>query len=180
MRKLREVTLAAAILLPLMISAAFADEKAGWNMSAGIGGSLIRDRDGDDVFEGNGFGFTWGAEYRFGPRWAFGVDLFSLGGATETFNSVDTRIDVGGIDLRARVILPVSENVELYGRLGFAGYFADVRPGGNNLGADALSVGFGLDVDRDEHWTIRLEGRYFDGQSEETGALLTAGFNYRF
>ena len=129
---------------------------------------------------GNGFGYTWGAEYRFGPRWAFGLDLFSLGSATDTFGSVETKIDVGGIDLRGRVIFPMSENVELYGRLGYAGYFADADPGGNTLGEDALSVGLGLDIDRDEHWTIRIEGRYFDGKREESGALLTAGFNYRF
>lgn len=168
------------IVLSLSATPTQADEKSGWAMNVGIGASLIRDRDGDDTFEGNGFGYTWGIEYRFSQRWAAGVDFFSLGNATDTFDSVRTRIDVGGFDLRGRVIFPLSENVEMYGRLGFAGYFADLDPGGSNLGEDALSLGLGLDVDRDEHFTFRLEGRYFDGRAQESGGLLTAGFNYRF
>lgn len=177
----RQLT-AIAVVVALALTAAetSAAEKSGWGMNAGIGASLIRDRDGDDTFSGNGFGYTWGLEYRFGPRWALGFDLFSLGTATDTFDAVETKIDVGGYELRARVIFPLSENVELYGRLGSAGYFADLRPGGSTLGEEALSVGLGVDIDRDEHWTIRLEGRYFDGPRDESGGLVTLGLNYRF
>ena len=169
-----------AVFLTLCTTSAFAQEKAGWSMNAGIGGSLIRDRDGDETFDGNGFGYTWGVEYRFGPRWALGMDLFSLGSATDTLDAVETKIDVGGFDMRARLIFPMSENTELFGRLGYVGYFADVDPGGSNFGEEALSLGLGLDVDRDEHWTIRVEGRYFDGPREESGTLLAVGFNYRW
>ena len=119
-------------------------------------------------------------EYRLSRRWAIGIDLFSLGSGSDTFNSVDTTIDVGGIDFRGRIIFPRSENVELYARLGFAGYFADVDPGTQTLGEDAVSLGLGLDIDRGEHFTFRFDGRYFNGVRDESGALLTAGFNYRF
>lgn len=176
----QSVASAIVVFLPLIATAALADEKSGWAMNAGIGASLIKDRDGSETFEGSGFGYTWGVEYRYSTRWAFGVDLFSLGSASDTFNSVDTSIDVGGFDLRGRMIFPMSDNVEMYGRLGFAGYFADVDPGSNTLGEDAVSIGLGLDVDRGEHLAFRLEGRYFDGRNDESGALLTAGFNYRF
>jgi len=176
----QSVAFVIVVFLPLFATATHADEKSGWAMSAGIGASLIKDRDGNETFEGHGFGYTWGVEYRFSKQWAFGIDLFSLGSASDTFNSVDTTIDVGGMDLRGRIIFPMSENVEIYGRLGFAGYFADVDPGTNNLGEDAVSLGLGLDIDRSEHFTIRIEGRYFDGRRDESGALLTAGFNYRF
>jgi len=168
------------VFLPLFATVTHADEKSGWAMSVGIGASLIKDRDGNETFEGHGFGYTWGVEYRFSQRWAFGLDLFSLGSASDTFNSVDTSIDVGGFDLRGRIIFPMSQNVETYARVGFAGYFADLDPGTNNLGEDAVSFGLGLDIDRSEHFTIRIEGRYFDGRRDESGALLTAGFNYRF
>jgi len=157
-----------------------ADEKRGWGLSFGVGPSLMRDQDGTETFEGNGFGYNWGPEFRFSKRWALGMDFFSLGSAEDMFNSVETTIDVGGLELRGRLIFQLSENVELYGRLGFASYFADLDPGGSNLGEDATAVGIGLDIDRGEHFTIRFDGRYFDGQRDESGALLTAGFNYRF
>lgn len=168
------------VFLTLSAAAAHADEKSGWSMNVGIGASLIKDRDGNETFEDNGFGYSWGAEYRFSSRWAFGVDLYSLGSGSDTFNSVDTRIDVGGFDLRGRVIFPMSENVELYGRLGFGGYFADLDPGPSTLGENSVSFGVGLDMDRGEHFTLRFEGRYLNGVRDESGALLLAGFNYRF
>lgn len=174
------VTYLLVIIIPLVASTSRADEKSGWAMSLGVGPSLIKDRDGNQTFSGDGIGYNWGPEYRFSKRWALGVDLFSLGRAHDTLNSVDTTIDVGGIELRGRVIFPLSESVEIYGRLGFAGYFADVTPGGQNLGEDAVTVGLGLDFARGEHWTIRIDARYFDGPRDESGGLLTAGFNYRF
>jgi len=169
-----------AIVVPFLSSASQAEDKTGWAISFGIGGSMIKDRDGNDTFEASDFAYNWGPEYRFSERWALGLDFFSLGGGTDTFNSVDTSIDVGGLELRGRMIFPLSDDVEFYGRLGFAGYYADVDPGGSNLGEDAVTLGLGLDIDRGEHWTIRIDGRYLQGPRDESGALLTAGFNYRF
>jgi len=168
------------LLLPLLTTPAHADEKRGWALSFGLGPSLIKDRDGNETFDGNGFGYNWGPEFRFSKRWALGMDFFSLGHARDTFNSVDTRIDVGGLELRGRLIHQLTENVEMYGRLGYAGYFADLAPGGSNFGEGAVALGLGLDIDRGEHFSIRIDGRYLDGPRDESGALLTAGFNYRF
>lgn len=180
MKGSRSAATVVVLLLAAIASSAYADDKAGWGMNAGIGVSLIKDRDGDETFEGNSFGYTWGLEYRFPQRWALGIDLFSLGRGRDTLSSGETTITVGGFDLRGRIIFPVSETVELYGRLGYAGYFADVDPGRQNLGEEATSFGFGLDVDRGEHFTFRIEGRYFDGRRDESGGLLTVGLNYRF
>ena len=166
--------------LTLVSPITLADEKSGWAMSLGVGPSLIRDRDSNGTFEGDGIGYNWGPEYRFSKNWALGVDLFSLGRAHDTVNSVATTIDVGGIELRGRYILPISETIEFYGRLGFAGYFADVSPGSQNLGEDAVTFGLGLDFDYGNNWSFRMDGRYFQGPRDESGALLTAGFNYRF
>jgi hypothetical protein len=166
--------------IAVMATTSHADEKKGWALSVGIGPSQIRDRDGADSFDASGFGFTWGPEYRFSKRWALGVDFYSLGSGTDNYGPVDTRIDVGGFDFRGRVIFPISEKVEFYGRLGFGGYFADLDPGGSTLGEHATSFGLGLDIDTGEHFSLRFDGRYLDGKRDESGALLTAGFNYRF
>ena len=58
------------VFLSLFATATHADEKSGWAMSAGIGASLIKDREGNENFEGNGFGYSWGVEYRLSRRWA--------------------------------------------------------------------------------------------------------------
>ncbi len=169
-----------AVIVPLISTAARAEDKTGWATSFGIGGSMIRDTDGDDTFRANEFAYNWGPEYRYSERWALGVDFFGIGSGTDDFNGVETTIDVGGFELRGRYIMPLSDGVEMYGRLGYAAYFAEVDPGGNTAGEGAVTLGVGFDVGRGEHWTFRLDGRYLQGPSDESGAIVTAGFNYRF
>jgi Outer membrane protein beta-barrel domain len=161
--------------------AANAQERTGFAVHGGFGGSVIKDRDGAATFEGNGFGFNFGAEYRFVPRFALGVDLFNLGSADDTFGGVDVNIDAAGIDFFGRLIFPVSESVEIYGRAGMALYNADVTPGAtiDIFGKDGTSLGAGVDIGRGD-FSWRLEGRYFNGMRDESGALLTVGLTYRF
>lgn len=169
-----------AVVVPLCSTVARAEDKTGWALSFGVGGSVIHDRDGNETFRASDLAYNWGPEYRFSKRFALGIDFFSLGSGSDTINGVDTTIDVGGFEIRGRYIFPLSDRVEMYTRLGIVGYFADVDPGGSNLGEDAVALGLGFDIGTSEHWTFRLDGRYLQGPSNESGALVTAGFNYRF
>lgn len=169
-----------AVIVPLISTVVRADDDTGWAVSFGIGSASIRDKDGDDTFRANEFVYNWGPEYRYSQRWALGVDFFGIGSGTDDFNGVETTIDVGGFELRGRYIVRLSDSVEMYGRLGYAAYFADVDPGGNTAGEGAATLGLGFDFGRGDHWRFRLDGRYLQGPSDESGAIVTAGFNYRF
>ena len=170
-------------LTTALMSAAQAQAKTGWGFSAGIGGSHMSDEDGSEKFDGNAFGFSLEGEYRFTPNFAFGLGGFSLGEASDTFNSVETDLKVRGFGAFARLIYPMSDTVDLYGRLGAVHYFADLNPGGGLsglFGDDAVELGLGADIGSGENLSVRIEGRYFNGSSDETGALVTVGFSYRF
>lgn len=173
--------LAAAVALVLVAPVSQAQERTGFAVHGGIGGSLLEDRDGAETFDGNGFGYDLGLEYRFVPRFALGIDLFSLGSATDTFGDVETEVEAEGVDFFGRLIFPLTETVEVYGRLGTVAYYTDVTPSSSVdiFGEDGTSFGAGLDIGG-EDLALRLEGRYIDGSREESGALLTAGFSYRF
>ena len=161
-----------------------AQDRTGWGVSAGIGASRIKDIDGADRFSGAGFGLAAEVEYRFSPHIALGLGAFSLGRAEDSFGGVDTEIEVRGFELFGRVIYPVSDAFELYGRVGSATYFVDIDPGTVSLddlfGEDAVELGFGIDFGRKEKTAFRLEGRYLNGGSDETGALMFFGFNHLF
>jgi len=158
-----------------------AQDRTGFAISAGVGATQIRDRDGTDTFDGNAFGFSLDVEYRFTDHLALGAGVFSLGTADDNFDAVNTEITAKGIGVYGRVIAPLSDAIELYGRIGSYNYTADLEPGGNNFfGEDAVEFGAGLDFGRSERISFRVEARYFDGVRDESGALLTAGFNYRF
>jgi len=79
-----------------------------------------------------------------------------------------------------RVIMPISDGLEFFGKVGSAWYTADLDPGGSNwLGDTAVEFGLGLDIGSGD-LAFRLAGNYYNGRREESGALITAGFNYRF
>ena len=162
-----------------------AQDRSGWAVSAGIGPSRIKDQDEGDRFSGAGFGTALEVEYRLSPNVALGLGGFSLGRAEDSFGGVETEIEVRGFELFGRVIYPVSDSFEIYGRVGSATYFVDIDPGTVSLddalfGEDAVELGFGIDFGRNEKMAFRLEGRYLNGGSDETGALMFFGFNYLF
>lgn len=81
-----------------------------------------------------------------------------------------------------RFIVPVSKTTELFALAGSAGYKADLEPGVSNglFGEDAIESGLGVDIGADRSFTFRLAGRDHDGSGDQSAALITAGFNYRF
>jgi hypothetical protein len=181
------ISVVTAIIGLLLASAATtqAADRTGWGVSATVGTSKIEDKDGADTFGGNGFGVSAEIEYRFTPNFALGFGVFSLGNAEDTFNSVETQIEVRGLDLFGRAILPVSDSVDVFARVGSANYFVDIEPGSVSFldglfGKEAVELGLGVDFGRREKIGIRLEGRFFNGGSDETGALLMVGVNYLF
>jgi len=158
-----------------------ADEKRGFAVNFGIGVSQVMDKDGTEEFKGNALGYSIGGEYRIGRNFAFGAGVFGLGAPDDDFNGENTKIEVKGGDLSMRFIMPVSDGIEFFGLVGHAWYTADLEPGGNNgpFGDTAVQFGFGMDLGSGD-LAFRLAGRYFDGSKDEAGALVTAGFNYRF
>lgn len=184
--KRQMISAGAIVVLLVTAGTAVADDKAaannkrGFAVNAGVGASWIRDTDGAEKFDGNAFGYSIGVEYRFGPNFALGTGIFGLGTADDDFNGTNTEIEVKGADIKMRVIMPVGDSVEFFGQIGSAWYTADLEPGGSNfLGDTAAEFGLGLDIGSGD-MAFRLSGIYLDGPRNESGALVTAGFNYRF
>ena len=44
-------------------------------------------------------------------------------------------------------------------------------PNGSTAGEGAATLGLGFDIGQGEHWTFRLDGRYLQGPSDESGAI---------
>lgn len=171
-----------AVLFFAISHPALAQVKSGWEIHGGIGPSVIRDEDGTETFRGTGFGFIFGGEYRFTDHFALGLNVLSLGSADDTIGGVETEIEVDAIGFTGRIIFPLGERVEGYGLIGSIVYDADVNPGGGFriFGEDAWEFGAGIDIPTSEQFSLRVDGRYFNGTRDESGGLLTFGFSYRF
>ena len=124
----------------------------GWAVNFGVGVSQIRDRDDEGTFEGNSFAYMVNGEFRFSENFALGAGFISLGDDDDVVAGIDTSLDVGGVDLFVRGILPINETTEIYGRFGTAIYQVDSDPFSFNglFGDDAFEVGAGLEIDAGE------------------------------
>ncbi len=185
MKDLARVPVAVLAIWLILPTSVQAQDRTGFGISAGIGASQIRDKDGDAEFSAGDIGWTLEFEYRFTPNFALGLGGFSLGRANDDFGGVDTEIAVRGWNVFGRTIVEVSENVEAFGRIGVANYFVDIDPGSVSFddalfGQGAIELGVGFDIGRRDKLAFRVEGRYFDGDNDESGLLFTVGINYLF
>ena len=174
--------LAAAVLSLLLSDHAIAQVRSGFSFDVGLGASVIRDDDGNETFRDSAFGWTIGGDYRFNNHFSFGIGIFSLGEGEDDFGGQQTTISVRGFDIRGRGFIPLSENVDLFGLLGVVNYHVDIDPGFSfdPFGSEAWEAGLGLDVHSGNNLAIRFEGRFFNGERDESAGLLTIGFNYTF
>ncbi len=157
-------------------------DRSGWAFSAGIGGAIVRDEDGSETFRGNSFAYKSGIEYRLGNSVAIGFNYFDLGKANDTVGGVDTDISVDGVDFHLRFVLTPEQKTEFYALVGSAIYDADVSTGGSFslFGDGAWEIGAGIDYFISERTAIRFEGRFLNGERDESGGFATVGFNFRF
>ena len=146
---MRKSTLIAALLLSAGLPlAAQADDTQGWYgaMSLGVSsyGNSQDDEDqlrseldseglqADVHVDDNPAAFGLGLGYRFDPDFALEADYLDLGEATahvHVFSPSDfflrERLDASGVTLDAIGLLPVSEHVSLFGKLGLFSYTLD-------------------------------------------------------
>lgn len=176
------VNLSCLCALFLMTTQAFSEDRTGVVVSAGIGSSVIHDKDGTETFRGTDFAYSFAAEYRFNKNISIGMTVFNLGTASDTIGGTPTEIEVDGFDFFGRYIFPLGASVEGYGLVGAAVYQADARPGGFSglFGEDAWEIGGGLDFFLNENTAIRFEGRFLNGPRDESGGLFTLGLSYGF
>ena len=87
----------------------------------------------------------------------------------------------------ARASVPVTDSVDLYGRLGYALVDLDatvMTPGGAELATvegdeDGAAIGGGAIFDITESWSIRADGTYYAFDNTDTfGAGLTLGYKF--
>ncbi|MEM9171680.1 MAG: outer membrane beta-barrel protein [Pseudomonadota bacterium] len=180
------ITLAAAIALAALptgdASAQIEPNDQGFSVAPTIGYAVLRDEDGSEEFEGDSTAIAVDFEWRLMRYLGLGINVTEFGEAEDEFNGVDTTLEANGFGFFVRGILPVSDYVELYARVGRFAYSTDLTPGGGSsflFNEDADEYGVGIDIRTSTRWSIRLEHRELDGEDRESASYTGIGFRFQ-
>ena len=191
---MNRLTWAVAMALGLISMPALAADGQGFY--AGVGaGQLSVDTSGD--IDGTSFSFDDSdTAFRIFGGWQFNEN-FGLeagyvdgGSASETINiegtDVDFKIDVSGIDLMLRGVLPVGESFFAFAQAGMIFWDADfkasalgVSESDSDSGED-LAYGAGIGFNFSENAGVRAEYMIYDISSDSDVDSILASFFWKF
>jgi hypothetical protein len=168
MRSIKLVCLAALALLAFPAGAV---DATGVYVGAGVGSSDLA----VDGFSGNDFAYKVFAGFDFNPY--IGVEGGYLNGGSPSDRGFD--IEVDGWDLAVLGKWPVSDQFEIFARLGYVWWDAEADGFGSDSGED-LMYGLGVGFDFNDQFGVRGEWERMDIEDTDRADLWTVSLLFRF
>jgi OmpA-OmpF porin, OOP family len=189
-----KIAAAVAALTVATVPAAFADENAGWYVGGGVGSFNVGIDNPDQVNDAVG---AWEEDdnayklfmgYRVNPFLGFELDYINLGepsGAVVPGFNVDAAID--GFAPFVVGTIPLGKWFEVYGRLGYYFYDANIRVEDEINGnaefdeeSEDLVYGAGVGANIGERLNVRFEYEKYDleGTDDADALWLTAAWRF--
>lgn len=158
----------------LAASPAIAADGGGFYLGAGVGSFGVD----VDSFSGSDTGFKLLGGYGFNDY--FGLELEYLDGGT--LEDGGAKIDVTGFNASVMGSWPVTEQFDVFAKLGMLFWDADFHvPGdsGSDSGED-FSWGIGAGFDFTDNFGARIEYQGFEIQDTDTADLISASVVWKF
>jgi OOP family OmpA-OmpF porin len=126
-------------------------------------------------FDGSDTSWKLFGGYRMNPY--FATELEYIDGGQPDDSGLE--IDISGFNLSVLGSWPVSEQFDVFAKLGMLFWDADARGFGDESGED-FSYGVGADFKFGENWAIRGEYQRFEIEDTDTADLFSLGVFFRF
>lgn len=168
MRNFKLVCLAALVLLAFP---AGAGDTIGFYAGAGIGSSDLA----VDGFSGNDFAYKVFAGYDFNEY--IGMEGGYLNGGSPSDRGLE--IEVDGFDVAVLGKWPVSEQFDIFAKLGYVWWDAETDGFGSDSGED-LMYGLGVGFDFSDQFGMRGEWERMDIEDTDRADLWTVSLLFRF
>lgn len=153
-------------------------------IGASIGSAGVDDPQGGVDDSDTGFKLFGG--YRFNENWAVEGFYADFGAPEGTPFGIPASTEITGYGAQIVGAFPVSDQVELFGKLGFISWDEDFSAFGmvtNSDDGEDLTYGIGVTFNVSEQVSIRGEWEFYD-IADEFGDidvdLLSVGFEYKF
>lgn len=176
------------ILLHTLMLSTFASAEQTFYVGGGIGQSFVEEDNvasGQD-FDEEDFAFKIFGGYRFHENFAVEVDYLDFGEPDDDILGVNLEVDLYALALYGVGILPVSDQFELFIKLGFAYWDAEVD--GSFMGISAsddedgtdLAYGLGASFAFTDQFAVRIEYEGIDVDDLDAADMFTVSGEFRF
>jgi OOP family OmpA-OmpF porin len=170
----------AALALALMTPAALAE---GFSVGASVGSSKITVDDSGIDFDGSDVGWKVFGKYMFNDNWGVEVGFVDLGNPDDTILGVDIDVEADGIDAFFIGSFPASESFDLFGKVGYLSWDAEISspgiPSESDDGSD-LAFGIGGAFHTSDQFSILGEWEWFDIEDSDSVWMLSIGIEVGF
>ena len=152
----------------------------GFYFGGGIGVTQLEDEEeGIGSFDDSPLGWRILAGYEFTENFAVEGAYVNSGEAEDTIQGVDIEAELKGFTVSGIGLLPVSDSVKLFGKLGYYNGETEASAFGVTVDEDesGLTLGAGLRFDLGNNFAIRGEFDWFDA---ELDTLWAVGVNLQY
>ena len=174
---LRRILLFSSIML-LSGPAAMAE---GFYAGAGVGITQVEDSDQGISFKDNPFGWRLLAGFDFNENFAIEGSYINSGEAEDDIQGENVKAELSAFVVSVVGLIPVSETVRLFGKLGYYSGETEVTAFGITLDedADGATAGAGVRFDMNNNFVIRGDLDWYDSDLDTLWSV-GVGFQYSF
>lgn len=168
------------ILLALLLATSPAMAE-GFYGGAGIGLLQVEEEELGESFKDNPFGWRILAGYDFNDKFAVEGSYIKSGKAEDTVFGEDVEVELSAFTVSAVGLLPLSDSMQLFGKVGFYTGEQEVTVLGSTLDEDddGFTMGAGVRFRTSDQFVIRGDFDWFDTDLETLWSI-GIGFQYYF
>lgn len=168
----------------IILGLAFATTSAmaeGFYGGAGIGLTQIEEEEDGVSFDDSPFGWRILAGYDFNENFAVEGSYVNSGEAEDTLFGEDIEVEMTAFTFSVVGLLPVSDAMSLFGKLGYYSGEQEITVDGFTLDEDedGFAAGAGVRFNTSDNFAIRGEFDWFDTELDEVWSI-GVGFQYFF
>lgn len=153
----------------------------GFYAGGGLGIVKIEDSDQGESFDDSPMGWRIHGGYDFNENFAIEGSYIQTGDAEDVILGENVEVQLSAFTFSVLGLLPMSDDVDLFGKLGFYTGEQEITVQGITFDEDddGLTVGAGIRLNMNDRFALRGDFDWFDTDIDTVWSL-GVGFNYRF
>ena len=175
--------LISTLLTGLLFAANLANAGEGFSVGASVARATVEAQGLGTAVNGDADGSRIFGLYMFNERFGIEAGYSAFGRPDDNTLASNVEVETNSYDLYAVGAQPVSENFDLFGKLGFVHWYTAIELDeitGSSVDSTDLALGFGGEYGVSERFAIRGEFEWIDSENSGAVRMVSLGGVFRF